>query len=227
LISAIFQSFPRLGEEKPAQRRGEDRADRSYRRDWADRSQGRRAAELLGYNAVAAARSTGVDIVTGAGLEDILEKADVVFDASSPGYADAHEMCRFFETAGVNMAAAACRAGVGKVVGLSAVGAGDIPSGYFAAKLVQEAILISSGRPFTIVRSARSTSISTTSWRLWTLAGKATSSASLRSGHGVLLTNRQSLPPAREQEHGSSPQGRAAFRSRAAIETVHTVSFED
>lgn len=117
---------------------------------------GRRlAAELRGqgHEAVAAARSTGVDLVTGDGLAEALADAEVVVDASNPGYADAAAMERFFAASGASLAAAAREAGVRHLVALSAVGADGIDGGYYRAKRLQETRLRDAGLPYTIVRS--------------------------------------------------------------------------
>lgn len=117
---------------------------------------GRRLAAVLreeGHEAVAAARSTGVDLVTGDGLAEALAGADVVVDVSSPGYSDAAEMERFFAVSSANLATAAHRGGVRHLVALSAVGAAEIDGGFYRAKRLQEVRLIDTGLPFTIVRS--------------------------------------------------------------------------
>ena len=58
-----------------------------------------------GHEAVAAAPSTGVDTITGAGLAEALAGADVVVDvANSPSFEDDAVM-EFFRTAGTNLLA--------------------------------------------------------------------------------------------------------------------------
>lgn len=106
-----------------------------------------------GHDAVAASRSTGVDIVTGQGLGQVLEGAAAVVDASNPGYFDAGEMRRFFEVSGARLLAAEREAGIVHHVTLSAVGAGHVQGGYFLAKSAQEDLVVASDIPFTIVRS--------------------------------------------------------------------------
>ena len=106
-----------------------------------------------GHRAIAASRSTGVDAVTGDGLDQVLTGADVVVDVSSAGTSDAGGMLRFFEAAGATLASAEWGAGVAHHVALSAVGAGRVASGYFVAKRVQEDLVVASGIPFTIVRA--------------------------------------------------------------------------
>ncbi len=107
-----------------------------------------------GHQAVAAARSTGVDILTGRGLARVLEDAHAVIDTSSPGYGASAEMRRFFEAAGATLLAIERQAAVAHHITFSAIGSDRIDSGYFRAKNAQEALLVASDIPFTIVRSA-------------------------------------------------------------------------
>lgn len=107
-----------------------------------------------GHDAVAAARSTGVDIATGAGLERVLEGAGAVVDVSNPGYGDPAAMLRFFRASAGNLLQAEWRAGVRHHVLFSAIGAGRVSDGYYLAKNMQEALVAASGIPFTVVRSA-------------------------------------------------------------------------
>lgn len=110
----------------------------------------------LGHEAVAASPSTGVDILTGAGLAEALAGAQVVVDvANSPSFEDKAAM-EFFETAGRNIFAAEAAAGVGYHVALSVVGTERLlESGYFRAKMAQENMVEASGVPYTIVRATQ------------------------------------------------------------------------
>ncbi len=76
-----------------------------------------------GHETVVAARSTGIDIVSGAGLDRALEGAEAVIDVSSPGYGDPDEMRAFFEAAGATLLAAGRAAGIGHHITFSAIGA--------------------------------------------------------------------------------------------------------
>ncbi|HEY0661925.1 MAG TPA: SDR family oxidoreductase [Lysobacter sp.] len=110
----------------------------------------------LGHEAVAASPNTGVNTLTGEGLDEALKGADVVVDvANSPSFADA-EVLAFFETSGRNLLAAEARAGVRHHVALSVVGT-DRPSanGYFRAKLAQEKLIRESGMPWSILRATQ------------------------------------------------------------------------
>ncbi len=109
-----------------------------------------------GHDAVAAAPATGVNTVTGDGLAEVLEEAQVVVDvANSPSF-DAVPAQEFFAAAGRNLLAAEAAAGVAHHVTLSVVGTERLlDSGYFRAKLLQEDLVRQSGRPYTILRSTQ------------------------------------------------------------------------
>jgi len=113
-----------------------------------------RQLRQAGHEAVVAARSTGVDIETGAGLDRALEGADAVVDVSNPGYGEPAAMLRFFRTAGVNLLMAARRARARHHILFSAIGAGRVNGGYYVAKDMQETLVVAADIPFTIVRSA-------------------------------------------------------------------------
>lgn len=117
---------------------------------------GRRLAARLredGHDVVAAARSTGVNTISGEGLAEAVDGADVVVDASNSGYGDAADMRRFFTASSDNILAAVRAASVGHFIALSAVGAETLKGGYFQAKRGQEERILDAGVPFTIVRS--------------------------------------------------------------------------
>jgi len=109
-----------------------------------------------GHEAVAASPSTGVDILTGAGLAEVLKGAQVVVDVTnSPSFEDAAVMA-FFETSTRKLLAAETAAGVGHHVALSVVGADRLPnSGYLRAKVAQEALIKAGAIPYTIVRATQ------------------------------------------------------------------------
>lgn len=110
----------------------------------------------LGHEAVAASPSSGVNALTGEGLADVLVNTDVVVDVTnSPSFEDAAVM-EFFSKSTRNLLAAEADAGVGHHVALSIVGVDRIPdSGYMRAKVAQETLIRSVGRPFTILRATQ------------------------------------------------------------------------
>ena len=111
---------------------------------------------LRGHEAVAASPNTGVNTITGEGLEAVLAGADVVVDLSnSPSFEDA-AVLEFFQTSGRNLLKAEVDAGVGHHVALTIVGADRVPdSGYMRAKIAQEAVIEAAAQPYTIVRSTQ------------------------------------------------------------------------
>ena len=119
---------------------------------------GRRVVEALiaaGHEPVVLARSTGVDVLTGAGLDAALAGVDAVIDATNKMTASRRAAVTFFETAGRNLTAAATRAGAGHFVTLSIVGIDRVKYGYYQGKLVQEKIVQESGLPYTILRATQ------------------------------------------------------------------------
>jgi uncharacterized protein YbjT (DUF2867 family) len=109
-----------------------------------------------GHEAVAASPDTGVNTLTGEGLDDVLAGASVVVDVSnSPSFEDAAVMA-FFETSTRNLLHAAAVAGVEHYVALSVVGTDRLSeSGYFRAKIAQEKLIASSSIPYSIVHATQ------------------------------------------------------------------------
>jgi uncharacterized protein YbjT (DUF2867 family) len=110
----------------------------------------------LGHEAVPASPNTGVNTITGEGLDEALAGADVVVDlANSPSFEDA-AVFEFFQTAGRNLLKAEVNAGVAHHVALTIVGADRVPdSGYMRAKIAQEEVIEGAGQPYTIIRSTQ------------------------------------------------------------------------
>jgi uncharacterized protein YbjT (DUF2867 family) len=109
-----------------------------------------------GHEAVPASPKTGVNTLTGEGVGEVLEGADVVVDVSnSPSFEDA-AVLEFFETSTRNLLPAAADARVGHYVALSIVGADRLPdSGYMRAKVAQEKLIVASGIPYSLVRATQ------------------------------------------------------------------------
>ena len=105
---------------------------------------------------VSTSLASGVNTVTGEGLDEALEDAEVVIDVTnSPSFEDGAVM-EFFETSGRNIIAAEVKAGVKHHIALSVVGTDRLQeSGYFRAKLAQEELIRESPVPYTILRSTQ------------------------------------------------------------------------
>ena len=109
-----------------------------------------------GHDPLAASPNTGVDVITGKGLDEALAGADVVVDvANAPDWDDAAVM-DFFQTSARNILAAEAAAGTGHHVALSVVGTERLQgSGYFRAKLAQEEAIKAAAIPSTILRATQ------------------------------------------------------------------------
>lgn len=109
-----------------------------------------------GHTAVPASPDTGVNTLTGEGLAEAVEGADVVVDVSnSPSFAD-DAVLDFFRTSTTNLLAAEAAAGVGHHVALSVVGTQRLTaSGYFRAKIAQEELIAASPIPYSIVHATQ------------------------------------------------------------------------
>lgn len=108
-----------------------------------------------GHEPVAAAPQTGVNTLTGEGLPEVLEGAQVVVDLSnSPSFAE-EDVTNFFRTSTTNLLEAEAKAGVQHHVILSIVGADGIDAGYMRAKVLQENLVKESGNGWSIIRSTQ------------------------------------------------------------------------
>lgn len=112
-----------------------------------------KALSARGVETVAASRSTGVDVLTGEGLDAALAGADVVIDAlnADPG----KKANRLLISGTANALAAASRASVKHYILLSIVGIESVRYSYYETKLHQEQNLLEHDLPATIIRSTQ------------------------------------------------------------------------
>lgn len=105
---------------------------------------------------VLAASAKTVDLMTGKGLSEALQGAQVVVDlTNSPSFEDS-AVLNFFQTSARNLFPAETAAGVRHHVALSIVGAERMANiGYMRAKVAQEQAIKSSGIPYTIVHATQ------------------------------------------------------------------------
>ena len=120
---------------------------------------GSRLVEKLraaGHEPLAASPDSGVDTLTGEGLAEALEAAEVVVDVSNaPDWSDP-AVLEFFQTSTRIILAAELAADVSHHVALSVVGTDRLEdSGYFRAKLAQEEAIKAATIPYTIVRATQ------------------------------------------------------------------------
>ena len=120
---------------------------------------GSRVVEQLamqGHDVRAASRRSGVDVVGGHGLDDVLEGAEVVVDTGNAPIFEDPDVTTYFERATTQLLAACDRAGVAHYVGLSVVGTPYLQdSAYFRAKAIQEALIRRALLPATLVRATQ------------------------------------------------------------------------
>jgi len=108
------------------------------------------------HEVIAASPNTGVNTITGEGLEEAINNANVVIDVSNSPSFDDDPVMNFFKTSNQNLLPAEKRAGVQHHIALSVVGTDKLQdSGYFRAKQVQENLIKESGIPFTIVHATQ------------------------------------------------------------------------
>jgi len=109
-----------------------------------------------GHEPVVASPESGVNSVTGEGLDRALSGSAVVVDVSNSRSFDEQVARPFFETSTRNLLEAERRAGVKHHVALSVVGTDRlVESGYFRAKLAQERLIQESGAAYSIVHATQ------------------------------------------------------------------------
>jgi uncharacterized protein YbjT (DUF2867 family) len=109
-----------------------------------------------GLDALAASPRTGVDTLSGHGLDPALTGASVVIDVSKPHTHDAGPARRFFTAATTRLMHAERAHGIKHHIGLSIVGSDrphDIP--FYRAKAVGEQIVRDAGVPWTLVHATQ------------------------------------------------------------------------
>jgi uncharacterized protein YbjT (DUF2867 family) len=111
--------------------------------------------EAAGHDVVRIARSTGVDVITGAGLDEALAGVDVVIDTATGPSPDQDAATEFFTTSARNIQAAAHGAGVRRIVLVSIIGIDAFEGGYNAAKVAQEETMLAGPVPVRILRAAQ------------------------------------------------------------------------
>jgi len=108
-----------------------------------------------GHEVVAGSPQSGINTITGQGLNEAMAGTQVVIDlANSPSFED-EAVLEFFQISGRNLLAAEAAAKVRHHVALSIVAVDRTDNGYFRAKLAQEKLITTSGIPYTIIRSTQ------------------------------------------------------------------------
>jgi uncharacterized protein YbjT (DUF2867 family) len=119
---------------------------------------GRFVVEALRANGdepVILARSTGVDVTTGAGLDDALRGVSTVIDVSNISTVNRTTSVVFFDLATRQLLKAGRRAGLSHHVALSIVGIDRVDSGYYAGKRRQEQLVLAGDGPSSVLRATQ------------------------------------------------------------------------
>jgi len=111
--------------------------------------------EQRGHDVVQIARSKGVDVVTGEGLDDALAGVEIIIDAATGPSPDEESATAFFTASARNVQRAGAAAGAQRIVLVSIIGIDKFQSGYNAAKMAQEQTLLEGPLPVRIVRAAQ------------------------------------------------------------------------
>src|SRR5262245_40740307 len=94
---------------------------------------GRPLVDILtarGHEVVPMSRSTGIDVVTGVGVDDALVGVDCIVDCATGPSPEEQAATDFFTAAAGNLQAAGARAGAQRVVVVSIIGTDRFRGGY-------------------------------------------------------------------------------------------------
>jgi len=111
--------------------------------------------EERGHDVVPIARSVGVDVISGQGLEEALGGVETIIDLATGPSPDEESATEFFTTAARNLQRAGAKAGAERIVVVSIIGIDKFEHGYNAAKVAQERALLEGPVPVRIVRAAQ------------------------------------------------------------------------
>jgi uncharacterized protein YbjT (DUF2867 family) len=108
-----------------------------------------------GHDVVPIARSEGVDVISGEGLDKALAGVETIIDAATGPSPDEAEATAFFTASARNVQRAGAAAGVKRIVVVSIIGVDKFHGGYNAAKVAHEQTLLEGPLPVRIVRAAQ------------------------------------------------------------------------
>src|SRR6476469_6141223 len=111
--------------------------------------------EQRGHDVVPIARSMGVDVVSGEGLDAALAGVETIVDAATGPSPDQQAATDFFTASARNLQRAGAAAGATRIVVVSIIGIDKFHGGYNAAKVAQERTLLQGPLPVRIVRAAQ------------------------------------------------------------------------
>jgi uncharacterized protein YbjT (DUF2867 family) len=108
-----------------------------------------------GHDVVSIARSKGVDVVSGKGLDEALAGVATIIDTATGPSPDQEAATEFFTASARKLQRAGAAAGASRIVVVSIIGIDKFRGGYNAAKMAQERTLLEGPLPVRIVRAAQ------------------------------------------------------------------------
>jgi uncharacterized protein YbjT (DUF2867 family) len=111
--------------------------------------------EARGHRVVRMSRSSGVDVITGAGLAEALAGVECIIDVATGPSPEQAAATQFFTTAARNLQAAGQAAGVQRIVVVSIIGCDHFTAGYGAAKIAHEQAMLAGPIPVSVLRAAQ------------------------------------------------------------------------
>src|SRR4029450_7239924 len=108
-----------------------------------------------GHDVVLIARSKGVEVISGEGLQEGPAAAETLIDTATGPSPDQEEATAFFTASAQNLQRAGAAAGAKRIVVVSIIGIDKFQGGYNAAKVAQEQTLLEGPLPVRIVRAAQ------------------------------------------------------------------------
>jgi uncharacterized protein YbjT (DUF2867 family) len=111
--------------------------------------------ESAGRDVVAMSRATGVDVITGEGLQQALSGVECIIDVSTGPSPEETAATEFFTTATGNFHELGAAAGVQRLVVVSIIGCDRFRVGYNVAKVAHERAALAGPIPARILRAAQ------------------------------------------------------------------------
>jgi uncharacterized protein YbjT (DUF2867 family) len=108
-----------------------------------------------GHDVVSIARSTGVDVISGDGLDQALAGVETIVDTATGPSPEEEQATAFFTASAHNLQRAGAAAGAQRIVVVSIIGIDKFQGGYSASKAAQEQALLEGPLPVRIVRAAQ------------------------------------------------------------------------
>ncbi|HST80492.1 MAG TPA: SDR family oxidoreductase [Kineosporiaceae bacterium] len=108
-----------------------------------------------GHDPVVLARSQGVDLTTGLGLDEKLAGCEALIDVSNVITVRKSVSVTFFSAATAQLLRAGAQAGVGHHVALSIVGVDTVDYGYYLGKRRQEQLVAAGPVPWSVLRTTQ------------------------------------------------------------------------